>query len=284
VRRIRPNLLVLLLCVPALAAEERLTLEQVLQKLASNYQNANSFYFEGTSTTHVLSHGSVQQVVSTKLMFAGQKPDRIRLEFSSPYSSGLLIRDGKRTVDKTEGGRLVLAARADETSYQGDDPLSTAAYALLHRFQSMDTRLTGAELVGPEMIEADGRRVRCFVIRKFLDGSGTDPAEQYWVDADRFVVLKSVVSTLKNATDESSGWRTTFITAAAALNQPLDNKLFVIAPPPPVVRRQTRTPRSSIADPGWTPAPQVGPVSTADAPAADPIKTKSKKLKKVVVQ
>jgi outer membrane lipoprotein-sorting protein len=284
VRRIRLDLLALLLCVPAFSADPHLTVSQVLHRLSANYQNTSSFLLEGVSTTHVLSHGSVQQVVTTKILFAGEKPDKVRLEFSSPYSSGLLLRDGKKTVDKTEGGRLILATRAEESGFQGEDPLSTAAYTMLHRFQSLEERLANAELAGPEMIEADGRRVRCYVLRKFLDGSGTDPAEQYWIDADRFVVVKSVVSTLKNATDESLGWRTTFTASSAIFNEPLSPKLFAIAPPPAPVRRAPKATRSSISDPGWTPPPKVGSTETAEVPAAEPLKSKTKKLKKVVIQ
>lgn len=257
-----------LLSAAILRADSPPTPESILQRVADVYQKLESFYIAGTATTQVITHGATQQLVTAQVTLAGVQPDRVRFEVIGPRSRGLLIFNAKTRLSSMDGVQLLLAVRGDEQGFDGSDALSTAAYTLIHRYRTLPQRAKDLEYAGEDILAADGGRIRCFILRRYLQGSGTEPAEEYWIDAQRFIVLKSIINSLKAANDESTALRTTFVSRAALFNEPLQPTLFQ----PPAVKRPPKI--VSAAPEGLLfPKSTVAPVAPSE----------SRKMKQVTV-
>lgn len=259
-------------------AAERPDASAILKRVGEVYRRADSFYIRGTMTTQVLSQGTPQQLITSQITLAAAKPDRVRFEFAGPRAAGMLIKNGSRLASNLPpASQLLLAVRGEESGFQGDDALSIGAYVLVHRFQTLSDRLKDAELIKEDVLEADGRRARCYVIRTLLEGSGTDPAEEYWIDTETHVVLRSTVNTLRSANDDGLGLRTTFVSRVARIGEPVADEVFVVAAPRPAARPRRMEVAGEVLPLDRDPEPRPPP---AHPPAA----TVTRKVKKAEVK
>lgn len=222
-------------------ADTPLSVSEILGRVAEKYRKAESFQFVVAANTQVLHEGTMQQLISAQITLAAAKPDKLRFELNSARQAVSVIQDGKKMARVPEGRtQWLVAVRGDEAGFDGGEALGTAVYALMQRYQTIDTRLKNAELAREEVLDADGFRTRCYVVRTPLAGSATEYAEEYWIDAQRFLVLKSVVTSLSSAQDERTALRSSIIYKVARVNEPIDAKMFRIVEAPKVRATGTR--------------------------------------------
>ncbi|MCC6342076.1 MAG: hypothetical protein IT166_07755 [Bryobacterales bacterium] len=221
-------LLALLMLLPASAFPQEA--QDILAKVAANYQAMKNFHFEGSTTSETKAKG-VDTTSETHFVVAYTEPDKFRVELRYPTAGNWIrLSDGKNLYDF----RTTSKDRKKE-DYDPSD-LRILKGSPISAFEFID-RVNSARLAGSESVTVDGKDVDCYVIEAERSGQTLLPGmkalpTRYWVDKARLIVLRQVSgSRSEDSASVNSTQNTRTITITAAhVNEPVPATLFAVNP------------------------------------------------------
>lgn len=104
------------------------------------------------------------------------------------------------------------------------------------RFQFLDRQAAAAKVVGQGAVQSGGRSIRCTRIQ--IESAGGDGPEELWIDANRHLILKSVVRR-KRPLPETGDIVTTTVWTECDLDHPAEPGVFSFTPPSGARRTNT---------------------------------------------
>ncbi|MCC6366756.1 MAG: hypothetical protein IT165_24820 [Bryobacterales bacterium] len=224
VRRLLP---LLWLLPPSAFAQEA---QDILAKVAQNYQNMKNFHFEGATLSETKAKG-VDTTNETQFVVAYTEPDKFRVELRYPTAGNWIrLSDGKNLYDF----RTTSKDRKKE-DYDPSD-LRILKGSPISGYEFID-RVNTAKLAGSESVSVDGKDVDCFVIEADRTGQTVLPGmkalpTRYWVDKARLIVLRQVGGSKSEdsaSVNSTENTRTITITVAH-VNEPVPETLFALNP------------------------------------------------------
>lgn len=224
------------------AGEGNAEANAILEKVVQAYDHLKSYQVQTLSITEIRSEFLNQQTRRSSLD-AAVKPDKLRSESKGPGGGELRVSDGRmmwvhsfrfNEYQKKGLADVVFAdSEGRELPPGSASPWAGPIFRQLH----LAEKVKFARIVGKEAIDTEGGKFDCQVLEVIYETSAVPGAPEqswkYWIDADRFLVLKDVFrAQFKNeGTGDPMEQIQTDTYHWVSLNQPLPDALFVYNPP-----------------------------------------------------
>jgi len=215
----------------------------LLKKVSEAYTNLKSYHFEVRATRSFNTPGRYISPEESRTVLAVAAPDRLHFEIRAQQNNQLTVSDGATTwtylpqykqYTKEDGALSDVSADAEPSEDSEDeDPVVTARFQLVTRFQNIAQEGKTAQLLPDEEIEVGGQKISCAVIELKLDTGGfqVSPVEQLWIDPKRNLVLKTVLKSKRPVRNQQVSTIDTREWTVARTDQSPDDDLFTFQPP-----------------------------------------------------
>ena len=230
------------------SAQENIDGIALLRKVSATYRSAKSFQVEGTSTVESQNAG---MHFTMDFPFKGDfvAPTKMRIENQNSVAGVLIVSDGKTMwvyVPSTKTyGRVPLVNKAGSALRPEDDSREAlvgaagAAGTLFDIFQlAIAERVKKAEILREETLPQEGKEVPCLVVKVEYEWSNgeaktTPQIKIYWIDKNRFVVLRETWEFHEHAASSNAAITTKTINNVTKiqLDGPVPPELFEFVPP-----------------------------------------------------
>ncbi len=218
----------------------------LLKQVAETYRKLDSYHFEGRYTYKQTTEAMGMKDESSReetFVFAALKPGRTRVESRNSNLSMTVISDGKTKWEYAPGLREYTAKPVNASAAAGRptiDPLMVFARAhqgAPNSYQSLNSRVQEANLVGEEVLTVAGERIPCVIVEVINRANETSTqanqsARKLWVDKTRHLVLREVMRGQSRMNGNSVLTATiTWDYTVARLNEQVSEDLFTFICP-----------------------------------------------------
>ena len=159
-----------------------------------------------------------------------RKPDHVRVEIKHALFGSLLVADGQDTY--------TYLARLKQYTKKAASPGLESLLSLsgLPRFDG--NAVKSAKLLREEAVEANGKKIDCYVIEARFDGPSllkmqfSDPVQTMWIDKDRHLLFRQDFTTTITGEQLSGPMQTkgTMIVKSMKFDEPIAESLFTFVP------------------------------------------------------
>jgi outer membrane lipoprotein-sorting protein len=205
-----------LVAFPALG-QTRPTAAEILQKATEAYSRATAWELDGTITTTIAGRGDGP--IHMQMHSAGKGTTKRRLETGvSGVSATVIIVDGETVWAYSPKHNQYTQKKLSEEPAGFVDYLKQAQ---LLPFQTTPDKQKNAQVLREEPVSIGGKKMDCYVVQFRRSSQG--PTETWWIDKNRFVVLREEVS---GPAPSVGVW------TVVNFDGSVPDELFVFTPPP----------------------------------------------------
>lgn len=219
------------LLAPAVLAQSQPDLAGILSKVSETYANAKQFRFT------IKKSGEESGV----LQIAVKKPNRFRFEAdgrvidgADAFSNVTMVSDGGSAwnyfAEQQQYTRKKITLPLLDTEPPAISPETFVLQAetiFLTRYAELAKALDHARYLRRETLQAESGSVNCYVIELTAPRPGYRDTYTWWVDPQRYLVLREDT---KPATPRRSV--SSVIYTVAAIDEPIPDEVFRFTPPP----------------------------------------------------
>jgi thiol-disulfide isomerase/thioredoxin len=223
----------ILITAPPAIAQTALGEVEILQRVATNYRQASSTWLEGEIEA-VARGPSGERSTKAPFRLALGPGGKVRDELIHPSAGAMRVSNGQQTW-------LYLAAanqymRQPAGNEDADLSRGGMAAVLLLTLRTLDQGVESVNLLPEERLLFQGENRPCHVVEVVQEGGATGLAmpkasRRFWIDRDRFVVLKQVTAIGTGMGQRSVEQVETLRYTRVALGQPLPDSLFSFRAP-----------------------------------------------------
>ncbi len=225
---------------PSLASQDAYG---ILLRVSTTYRLLNSFHFTCRTTTDMVGE-RVSSKTNSVVVFAGAKPDKIRVELQDPGINMSLVSDGSAVwtymphlEEYTRTSPIPFLAGWD--TVPSNNPAISALKSHFDRYQNVLRGMLSASMVGDEVIGVQGARVDCVVIdvkyKPRADAPGLQELSRtLWIDKARAVVVQErarIRGRINSGFGDKVENTLEMSCKAEKLNESIAEDLFVFSPP-----------------------------------------------------
>jgi thiol-disulfide isomerase/thioredoxin len=212
---------------------------ELLKKVSEAYLNLKSYRFEIHVHTEIQSD-SQRKSLETELDVSVDRPNKSRILMSGGLGELQSFADGSTTwlflPELKQYRRVANSTGLEKKQPTRDRAATLAAMAaeIAGQYEKLSDRFPSAKVLRKESLTFAEKPVECWVIEANVDSkiSEQKTLHTYWIDDNRFLVLKAVQLThFEPIEGNAVETRTTTTLKHARINDPLPESWFVFSPP-----------------------------------------------------
>ncbi len=169
--------------------------QELLKKISETYKSLKSYHFEGTMVVEMKAEG-FQNMFEVPLMMAAIRPDKIRIETKSPsIGSKTVVSNGQTTWTYLPELKQYTKKAFVPVEVDTGESAGRGGLGLVSKYQRMEEQTKWAKILREEVVEFEGKSVRCCVMETEHKPRAGDTDIEWlprtlWIDTARYLVLR----------------------------------------------------------------------------------------------